>query len=419
MRLLVDLETGAWSTWANAQTSSISLRRRDRLVVAVRFGRGGQVVEWPENAAGTFAIKLEFGGQFVALAPFWTPSGYGADRHYSFDVNLNTQELEALFAEEPASVSLLAEVSVTSGAQIFSSETLRVVVTNDVIRGDEGTPAAAIELKATQAEAEAGTNNETWMTPLRTKEAIIALSSGTSGTTDFNELQNVPSTFPPASHTHPANQISDSTGSGRTLLTSNLVGARAHLSFFPSFANRASFPVMGDVDRVYTALDTAKIYVWIPSISDYLEVSPSINADWNATSGAAQILNKPSIPNTTPHHIIAACSDETSALTTGDKLELENFFLWNLNNFRASVTDAPTGSSIIVTLTITAPSVTPITLAATISQGTKYGSAAFFSPFEIDAVPSAPWTFRLAVTQIGSTNAGKGLKVYLEGTRPL
>jgi hypothetical protein len=95
-------------------------------------------------------------------------------------------------------------------------------------------------------------------------------------------------------HTHPASAISDSTGSGRTLLTSNLVGARAHLSLFPSFANRAAFPATGDVDRVYTALDTFKTYVWVTALSDYVEISPNIKSDWDATSGDSQILNKPS-----------------------------------------------------------------------------------------------------------------------------
>jgi hypothetical protein len=123
------------------------------------------------------------------------------------------------------------------------------------------------------------------------------------GTTDWNALINKPSTFSPSSHTHPASAISDSTGSGRTLLTSNLVGARAHLSLFPSFANRAAFPETGDVDRVYTALDTFKIYVWVSSSSTYVEVSPQVKADWNATSGDAEILNKPSsLPPSAHNH---------------------------------------------------------------------------------------------------------------------
>ena len=76
-------------------------------------------------------------------------------------------------------------------------------------------------------------------------------------------------------HTHTATQISDSTAAGRTLLTSNLANQRTHLAFFPSFSGRSSFPVNGDVNRVYTALDTSKIYAWISLLNDYVEISPT------------------------------------------------------------------------------------------------------------------------------------------------
>jgi hypothetical protein len=57
------------------------------------------------------------------------------------------------------------------------------------------------------------------------------------------------------------------------------------------------------VNRVYTALDTSKIYVWVPSSSTYVEASPQVKADWNATSGDAEILNKPSsLPPSAHNH---------------------------------------------------------------------------------------------------------------------
>lgn len=481
-------------------------------MVAVRFGRGGQVVEWPENAAGTFAIKLEFGGQFVALAPSWTPSGYGADRHYSFDVNLNTQELEALFAEEPASVSLLAEVSVTSGAQIFSSQTLRVIVTNDVIRGDEGDPTETIEYKATQAEALEGASNEKWMTPLRTKEAVGAFPPSPHGHviedvadlahelagkaaaehmhlieevawlpeqiadvfSALSSLQVALDGKADASHTHPANQISDSTGSGRTLLTSNLVGARAHLGFFPSFANRASFPATGDVDRVYTALDTLKIYVWVPSLSTYVEVSPQVKADWNAASGDAQILNKPALNFVPAEHFpvdiswvdvlngpesdgiiprydsvngfvpvklgsaayadtadfaaanlvgspveyVIACSNETTALTVGAaRVTFRAPVAFRLASVSASVSVAPTGSTLVVDINNGANSVlsTKLSIDATEKTSATAATAAVINTSFHDFTQDAEIT--IDIDQIGSTVAGAGLKVILRGTR--
>jgi len=359
MRLLVDLETGAWSTWANAQTSSISLRRRDRLVVAVRFGRGGQVVEWPENAAGTFAIKLEFGGQFVALAPSWTPSGYGADRHYSFDVNLNTQELEALFAEEPASVSLLAEVSVTSGPQIFSSETLRVVVTNDVIRGDEGTPAAAIELKATQAEAEAGTNNETWMTPLRTKEAIVAQAAGG-----------------PAGPQGPAGPAGEKGDTGDT---------------GPAGPQGPAGPAgeKGDTGDTGPAGPQGE------------------TGEWDNTNYVGL-----------PVEYIIAASNETTALTAGAaKVTFRAPVGFRLTSVSASVTVAPTGSALVIDINNGADSVlsTKLSIDASDKSSATAATAAVINASFRDFAQDAEIT--IDVDQIGSTVAGAGLKVILRGTR--
>ena len=92
------------------------------------------------------------------------------------------------------------------------------------------------------------------------------------------------------------------------------------------YANKASFPTSGEEGKIYVAKDTNKSYRW--SGSSYIELSTydtatqsasglmsaadktkldgiatgatktdaPVNADWNAASGLAQILNKPTIP---------------------------------------------------------------------------------------------------------------------------
>jgi hypothetical protein len=78
-------------------------------------------------------------------------------------------------------------------------------------------------------------------------------------------------------HTHPASAISDSTTAGRELLTAATVQAqRTALDTFVSAANFASFPVSGNFQRVYLALDTQKTYVW--NGSGYTEASPNNHA---------------------------------------------------------------------------------------------------------------------------------------------
>lgn len=99
------------------------------------------------------------------------------------------------FGERPAAMELLALDSI--GAEIASW-----TISCDVSRRYTGTDDVAIDLpdfRATQAEAEAGTNNTKWMTPLRVWQAIRQWA------TDFfkwENLQNKPDTFPPSPHTH-------------------------------------------------------------------------------------------------------------------------------------------------------------------------------------------------------------------------
>lgn len=48
-------------------------------------------------------------------------------------------------------------------------------------------------LPATKSQAENGVDNKTYMTPLRTKQAILAnKSGGGSGTSNYNDLENKP-----------------------------------------------------------------------------------------------------------------------------------------------------------------------------------------------------------------------------------
>lgn len=99
------------------------------------------------------------------------------------------------FGERPAAMELLALDSI--GAEIASW-----TISCDVSRRYTGTDDVAIDLpdfRATQAEAEAGTDNAKWMTPLRVWQATRQWA------TDFfkwENLQKKPDTFPPSPHIH-------------------------------------------------------------------------------------------------------------------------------------------------------------------------------------------------------------------------
>jgi hypothetical protein len=80
--------------------------------------------------------------------------------------------------------------------------------------------------------------------------------------------------MPLTKNTFTASSISDSTTAGRALLTAGSVQAqRTALDIFLSYANLASFPASGNLQRLYLALDTAKTYVW--NGTGYTEVSPN------------------------------------------------------------------------------------------------------------------------------------------------
>jgi hypothetical protein len=124
--------------------------------------------------------------------------------------------------------------------------------------------------------ATTGSNLESQITGkanlVHTHVAADVTNLGTAATRNVGTASNEVS---PGNHTHVATDITNSTSAGRTLLTSNLSNQRSHLDFFPILPSRSSFPITGDINRVYTALDTAKIYAWISLLNDYVEISPT------------------------------------------------------------------------------------------------------------------------------------------------
>ena len=158
------------SAASNVALDRLVLKRRDSLAVEVAFVARGAVASMPAGTTTTVALKKTFAdANFLALAESGT-------------LNLNTVPLEAAFAASPASISALLEIRWSVPGETTRTATLAVEIQNSVILGTEGTPAAIPDGKATQAEAEAGTDNTKWMTPLRTKQAIDALSASSKST---------------------------------------------------------------------------------------------------------------------------------------------------------------------------------------------------------------------------------------------
>jgi hypothetical protein len=119
--------------------------------------------------------------------------------------------------------------------------------------------------------------------------------------------------------------------------------------------------------------------------------------------------------NKPPECIALACSDETTALTTGTaKVTFRMPYAFTLTAVRASVTTAPTGSTLIVDINEGGSTIlsTKLSIDASEKTSTTAASAAVIS----DTALADDAEITIDIDQIGSTIAGAGLKVYLIGT---
>lgn len=117
-----------------------------------------------------------------------------------------------------------------------------------------------------------------------------------------------------------------------------------------------------------------------------------------------------------PCEFIIACSDESTNLTTGTaKVTFRAPYAFTLTAVRASVNTAPTGSTLIVDINEGGSTVlsTKLSIDASEKTSTTAASAAVIS----DSAIADDAEITIDIDQIGSTIAGKGLKVTLIGTR--
>lgn len=200
MKFYIDIAT---RRFVRGPASSIPLdrlflKRRDKIDVEIVFVEKSAIVATPSGTSFSTGLKTNFSDSaFLALSD---STGL---------LDLHTTAIEALFANDPASVSAYLEVKTSRPGEETRTSTLGVDIENSVILGDEGSPAAEVSLKATSADAISGVSNEKWMTPLRVSEAIAALGGGSGGTAvNWNTLTGKPASFPPSSHTHPISEVS-------------------------------------------------------------------------------------------------------------------------------------------------------------------------------------------------------------------
>jgi hypothetical protein len=195
MKLFLDRKKREFvkSTTSNVALEYLVLKRRDLVPLEFIFVENGAAVTLPTGTEIKCALKLAFtDANFLALATGASPT-----------LDLNTVPLEAAFSTGAASLQALIEVRWLVPGETLRTATLKAEVQNSVILGTEGTPQAMPDGKASQAEAEAGTDNTKWMTPLRTAQAIAELAPPPT----WQSITGKPTEFPPEVHTHDATEI--------------------------------------------------------------------------------------------------------------------------------------------------------------------------------------------------------------------
>jgi hypothetical protein len=152
--------------------------------------------------------------------------------------------------------------------------------------------------------------------------------------------------------------------------------------------------------------DLSNVSAATPSDNDVL-VFDTGTGNWAAEAAAAL-----------PIEYVIACSDETSDLATGTaKVTFRAPVAFLLTAVAASVNTAPTGSTLIVDINNGANSTlsTKLSIDADEKTSATAASAAVIDTDYDDIAADAEIT--IDIDQIGSTIAGKGLKVILKGTR--
>lgn len=137
------------------------------------------------------------------------------------------------------------------------------------------------------------------------------------------------------------------------------------------------------------------------------------------TAGQTRVLNIPDrdvAANSFNEVILLACSDETTDLTTGTgKATFRMPFAMTVTGVSASVTTAPVGSTIICDINESGSTIlsTKLSIDASEKTSTTAASAAVIS----DTALASDAEITIDIDQIGSSTAGTGLKVKIEGYR--
>ena len=116
---------------------------------------------------------------------------------------------------------------------------------------------------------------------------------------------------------------------------------------------------------------------------------------------------------------VIACSDETSDLETGSNKSVFRMpYAYTVTDVRASLTTAATGGTLL-TVDINESGTTILSTKITIDASETTSTTAATPPVISDTSLADDAEMSIDIDAVGSTNTGKGLKVYIIGNKTL
>jgi hypothetical protein len=171
MKLYLDTNSWLLSPAPGGSNTTVILQAKQGTDLAIEIipsrplesGALGSLIAKPKDDYAASSVSWDLAWE----NPATSESGY------RFDLSLKTAALGDLFTGSVKSIPLMAEITITQGSEVSKTQTFAINVARQVSIGEAGTPADLPDLKANEQEAVEGTANNKWMTPLRTKQAVL------------------------------------------------------------------------------------------------------------------------------------------------------------------------------------------------------------------------------------------------------